>query len=174
MGRSCSSDIRELGVVAELGGAQREACVRCGWRGQVRVHGGGWVRRERGLELVVGVVGGVGGLVVRVDGWGGQEPVRVVVVGAYAKGHLMNYGASLGVRETIGVLEERGRARGEEGVVRGAEGSAGRVGQQGVSGSRRVCRAAVGQVCKGVDIWGDEGMGSQRPKVAVPLFAAVV
>lgn len=130
--------------------------------------------RERGFELVVGVGVG-GGLVVRVDGRRGQQPVRVVVVRADAKGHLVNYGASLWVRQTVAVLEERGRARGQDvvGVVRGAEGGVGRVGQQG--GGRCVCRAAVGQVCEGVsvDIGGDEGMRSQLPKVAVPFFAVV-
>lgn len=36
-----------------------------------------------------------------------------------------------------------------------------------------MCGAAVGQVCEGVNIWGDEGMRSQGPKVAVPFFAVV-
>lgn len=134
---SCSSDIRELGVVAELGGAQREACEG-GRGGHVRV------RRGEGRLELVGVVG-VTWLVMRVDGRGGEEPVwvgswvsRVVGVGADTQGHLVNYSASLGVGETVTVLEERwwGRARGQDGVrvVTGGEGGVGRVGQKGVCG----------------------------------------
>lgn len=114
-------------MVAELGGAQRKACVGCGRRRHVRVRGGGRGRRERRLELVVRV-GGVGGLVVRVDGRRRQEPVRVVV-GAEAKGHLVNYSASLWVGQTVAVLEERGWARGQDRV--GVVGGVGWVGQQG-------------------------------------------
>lgn len=141
MAPPCSSDIRELGVVAELGGAQREACVG-GWGGHVRVRRGRW-RREGRLELVG--VGGISRLVVRVDGWGREEPVRVgsgvsrvVRVGADAQGHLVNYSASLGVGKTVAMLEERGRrwARRQDGVgmVGGGEWAAGRVGQQSVGG----------------------------------------
>lgn len=76
-------------MVAELGGAQGEACV--GRRGgHVGVRRGR--RREGGLELVWVV--GVARLMVRVDGWGGEEPVRVrsgvVGVGADAQGHLVD------------------------------------------------------------------------------------
>lgn len=90
MDPSCPSDIRELGVVAEFGGAQREARVG-GWRGHV------WVRRGRRwrewrLELM-----GMVGIAVLVDGRGGEEPVwvrsrvsRVVGVGADAQGYLVN------------------------------------------------------------------------------------
>lgn len=65
------------------------------------------------------------------------------------------------------------------------EGSSGLVGQDGVCGQalgvcggsgRGVCGAAVWQVCEGVcvDRRGDVGMRTQRPVVAVPVFAAVV
>lgn len=93
----------------------------------------------------MGVVG-VTGLVMGVDGRGGEEPVWVgsgvsgmVGMGADTQGHLVNYSASLGVGETVAVLEERGRrARGQDGmgvgVVGGGEGAAWRVGQQGVCG----------------------------------------
>lgn len=173
-------------MVAELGGAQREACVG-GRGGHVRV------RRREGRLVLVGVVG-VAGLVMRMDGWGREEPVWLGngmsrVVGADAQGHLVNYSATLGVGETVAVLEERGwrRARGQDGVrvMSGGEGGAGRVGQQGVCGhalgmcvrgGRSVGGAAVRQVCEGVcvDSGGDVGMRSQRPIVAVPLFVAVV
>lgn len=124
-------------MVAELGGAQREACIG-GRGGQVRV------RRGEGRLELVGVVG-VAGLVMRVDGWGGEEPVwvgsgvsRVVGVGADAQGHLVNYSASLGVGETVAVLEERGRRRARRqdvvGVVSSGERATWRVGQQGVRG----------------------------------------
>lgn len=125
-------------MVAELGGAQREACI--GRRGgQVRV------RRGKGRLELVGVVG-IARLVMRVHGWGGEEPVwvgsgvsRVVGVGADAQGHLVNYGASLGVGETVAVLEERGRRRRARrqdvvGVVSSSEGATWGVGQQGVRG----------------------------------------
>lgn len=139
MALPCSSDIGELGVVAELGGAQREACVG-GWRGHV------WLWREGGLELVG--VGGIARLVMWEDGWGGEDPVRVwswvpgvswvVGVRADAQGHLVNYSACLRVREAVAVLEERGRrrARGQDGmgVVGSGEGAARSVGQQGVRG----------------------------------------
>lgn len=95
-------------MVAELGGAEGEARV-----GRVGVGGGGrgW---EGGLELWV---------VVGVDGWRGQEPMRGVrvrvgegLVCAQAQGHLMvvDYGASLLVGQTVAMLEEGrgGRARG--------------------------------------------------------------
>lgn len=177
-------------MVAELGGAQREACVG-GRGGHVRV------RRGKGRLELVGVVG-IARLVMRVDGRGGQEPVwmgsgvpRVVGVGVGvdAQGHLVNYSASLGVGETVAVLEERGRRRasGQDGVgvVRGGEGAAGRVGQQGVCGQalgvcvrggRSVRGAAVRQVCEGVgvDSRGDVGVRSEGPIVAVPLFVGVV
>lgn len=142
MAPPCSSDIRKLGVVAELGGAQREACVG-DWGGHVWVRRGRW-RREGRLELVRVV--GVSGLVVRVDGWGGEEPVRVgsgvcrvVRVGTDAQGHLVNYSASLGVGKAVPMLEERGWrwARGQDGVgmVGGGERATGGVGQQSVGGS---------------------------------------
>lgn len=114
-------------MVAELGGAQRKARVGRGRGRHVGVRGGGWGSWEGGFELVVRV-GGEGGLVVRVDGRGRQEPVRVVVR-ADAEGHLVNYSASLWVGQTIAVLEERGRARGQDGV--GVVGGVGGVGQQG-------------------------------------------
>lgn len=145
---SCSSDIRELRVVTEFGGAQREACVG-GWGGHVGVRRW-WGRWERGLELVG--VGGVAVLVVRVDGRGWEKPVwvgtgvsRVVGVGADAQGHLVNYGASLWVGETIAVLEEGSRPRGQDGVgvVGGGEGTAGWVRQQSVWGQ-----------ALGVCVWG--------------------
>lgn len=63
----CPSDISKLGVVVELAGAEREACV--GRRG-------GHVRMRRGkgrLELVG--VGGIARLVMWVDSWGREEPV---------------------------------------------------------------------------------------------------
>lgn len=159
-------------MVAELGGAQREAGVG-GGGGHVRV----W-RRERGLELV-GVVVGVAGLVVRVDGGGGEEPVRVGdrVSGVVAdtQGDLVHYSAALWVGETVAVLEEGGRARGQDGVW---VVNVGRVGQQGVCvrGGRGVCGAAVLQVCEGVCVHrgGDVGVRSQRTIVAVPLFVAEV
>lgn len=118
--------------MAELGGAQGEACEGS-WRGHVGVR---W--REGRLELV-GVVG-VSRLGMLRDGWRGKEPVWVwsrvpwvVGVGAYAKGHLVNYSASLGMGETIAVLDERGRwARGQDGVGSGVEGAAGGIRQQGV------------------------------------------
>lgn len=124
-------------MVAELGGAQREACVG-GRGGHVRV------RRGKGRLELVGVVG-ITRLVMWVDGWGGEEPVwvgswvsRVVRVGGDAQGYLVNYSASLGVGETVAVLEERWwrRARGQDGmgVVSGGEGGIGRVRQQGVRG----------------------------------------
>lgn len=175
-------------MVAELRGAQREACV-CGRGGHVRV------RRGEGRLELVGVVG-IARLVMWVDGRGRKEPVRmgsgvsrVVGVGADAQGNLVNYSASLGVGETVAVLEERGRrrARGQDGVgvVSSGEGATGRVGQQGVCGQalavsvragRSVRGAAVRQVCEGVcvDSRGDVGVRSQRPIVAVPLFVAVV
>lgn len=175
-------------MVAELGGAQREACEG-GRGGHVRV------RRGEGRLELVGVVG-VTGLVMWVDGWGGEEPVwvgsrvsRVVGVGADTQGHLVNYSASLGVGETVTVLEERwwGRARGQDGVgvVTSGEGGVGRVGQKGVCGQalgmcvrggRSVCGAAVWQVCEGVcvDSRGDVSVRSHWPIVAVPLFVAVV
>lgn len=153
--------------MAELGGAQRKAGIGRGRGCHVRVRGGGRGSWERGFELVVRV-GDVGGLVVRVDGRRRQEPVRVVV-GADAKGHLVNYSASLWVGQTVTVLEESGRARGQDGV--GVVGCVGWVRQQGRGGGVR--GAAVGQVCEGVDIWGDESMRSQGPKVAVPFFVVV-
>lgn len=173
--------------MVELGGAQREACEG-GRGGHERVR-----RREGRLELVrVGV--GVAGLVVRVDGRGREQPVRVsrvVGVRADAQRHLVNYGASLRVGETVAVLKEsrgrRGAGRQDGvGVVSGGEGAGvGRVGEQGVCGQalgvcvrggRSVRGAAVRQVCEGVcvDSRGDEGVRSQRPIVAVPLFVAEV
>lgn len=127
-------------MVTEFGGTQREACVG-GWGGHVGVR-----RRERRLELVR--VGGVAVLVVRVDGRGGEEPVWVGtgvprVVGADAQGHLVNYSASLWVGETVAVLEEGSRPRGQDGVGGGGEGTAGWVGQQGVWGQ-----------ALGVCVWG--------------------
>lgn len=112
-------------MVAELGGAQRKACVGCGRRRHVRVRGGGRGSRKRRLELVVRVRP-IGGLVVRVDGRRRQKSVRMVV-GADAKGHLVNYSASLWMGQTVAVLEERGRARGQD--VVGVVGGAGWVGQ---------------------------------------------
>lgn len=146
------------------------------------------MRRGEGRRLELVRVVGIAGLVVRVDGRGREEPVRVgsgvsgvVGVRADAQGHLVNYSASLGVGETVAVLEERGRARGQDGVVgvgvvSGGEGPAGRVGQQGVRGGRSVCGAAVLQVCEGVCVHcgGDVGVRPQGPIVAVPLFVAVV
>lgn len=76
-------------MVAELRGAQGEAGVS-GRGSHVRVRRGRGRRRgERGFELVRV---GVAGLVVRVDGRGREEPVRVsgMVVGADAQGHLMD------------------------------------------------------------------------------------
>lgn len=167
-------------MVAELGGAQRKTCVGC-WGGHVRV------MRGKGRFELVGV-GGIAGLRMWVNGWGGEEPVwvgsgvsRVVGMGADAQGHLVNYSASLGVGETVAVLEERGRrARGQDGVRVGSsgEGATGWVGQQGVCvrAGRSVRGAAVRQVCEGVcvDSRGDVGVRTQRPIVAVPLFVAVV
>lgn len=182
-------------VVAELGGAEREAGVGSR-RGHVRVRRRRR-RREGGLELVG--VGRVAGLVMRVDGRGGEEPVRVgrrvpgvLRVGADAQGHLVNYGAALGMGKAVARLEERGRrrARGQDGVGvgvvgGGGEGRSGRVGQQGVRGqalgvcvwaSRAVRGAAVRQVGERVRVngGGDVGVRPQRAIVAVPLFAAVV
>lgn len=170
-------------MVAEFGGAQREACV--GGRGRhERVRRGRG--REGGLELVWVV--GVARLMVRVDGWGGQEPVgsRVSrVVRGDAQGDLVYEGASLRVRETVAVLEERGgRGAGRQdgvGVVVASEVGAGGVGQQGVGGQAlgvggggRVRGAAVVQVSEGVHSGRDEGVRPQRPIVAVPLFVAQV
>ena len=95
-------------MVAELGGAQREACV--GSRGgHVGVRRGR--RRGKGRLELVWVVG-VAGLVVWVDGRRGEESVwvgsgmsRVVGMGADTQGHLVNYSTSLGMSETIAVLE---------------------------------------------------------------------
>lgn len=58
----------------------------------------------------------------------------------------------------------------------GGEGATGWVGQQGVRGGGAVGGAAVLEVCEGVcvDSWGDKGVWSQWPIVAVPLFVAVV
>lgn len=97
------------------------------------------MRRGEGRLELVGVVG-VARLVMWVDGWGGKEPVwmgsrmsRVMGVGADTHGHLVNYGASLRVGETVAVLEERGRrARGQYTMRGGSEGAAGRVSNQGV------------------------------------------
>lgn len=165
-------------MVAELGGAQGEA-GEGGRGGHVRVRG-----REGRLELV-GVVA-IAGLVVRVDGRRGEELVRSRVVGADAQGHLVHYGATLGVGETVAVLEESGgrRAGGQDGVevVSGSGERAARgVLQQGmrgqalgvrVWGGRGVRGAAVRQVGEGVrvDRGGDVGVRPQRPIVAVPLF----
>lgn len=92
-------------MVAEFGGAEGEARVGR-WRGHVGVR-----RGEGGLELVG--QGAVAGLVVGVHRRGGEEPVGVVRVGADAQGHLVNDGASLRVRQTVTVLNERGgRGRG--------------------------------------------------------------
>lgn len=157
---------------AELGGAEREARVGRGG-GHVGVR-----RGERRLELMgEGAVG--------VDGWGGKEPVGVVGGGADAQGHLVNYSAPLWVRQTITVLNQRGRGGqdGLAGVVSGSEGTGGLVGKQRVGGGqalggggRSVCRAAVRQVGKSVrvDRGGDEGVGPQGAVVAVPVLAAVV
>lgn len=174
-----ASDIRELGVVAELGGAQREAGVGGGGR-QVGVRR----RRGRGREGRLELVGVVAGLVVvvGVDGGRGEEPVRVGVgvVVVEAQGHLVDYGAALRVRQTVAMLEERGRGRagGQDGVgvgvVGGGERPAGGVGQQGVGGGLAVGGAAVGQVGEGVHGGGDEGVRTKRAVVAVPLFAAAV
>lgn len=108
------------------------------------------MRRGEGRLELVGV-GGIAGLVMWVDGWGGEEPVWVGsgvprVVGADAQGHLVNYSASLGVGEAVAVLEERGRrTRRQDGVgmVSSGEGATGRVGQQGVRGQ-----------ALGVCVWG--------------------
>lgn len=143
--------------------------------------------RGKGRFELVGV-GGIAGLRMWVNSWGGEEPVRVgsgvsrvVGMGADAQGHLVNYSASLGVGETVAVLEERGRrARGQDGVRVGSsgEGATGWVGQKGVCvrAGRSVRGAAVRQVCEGVcvDSRGDVGVRTQRPIVAVPLFVAVV
>lgn len=167
-------------MVAELGGAQREACI--GGRGRhERVRRGRG--REGGLELVRVV--GVARLVVRVDGRGGQETVGSGVVRGDAQGDLVYEGATLRVRETVAVLEERrGRGAGRQdgmGVVGAGEVGAGGVGQQGVGGQAlrvrrggRVRGAAVVQVSEGVHGGRDEGVRPQRPIVAVPLFVAQV
>lgn len=125
---SFSSDIRKVGVMTELGGAEREACVGY-WGGHVRVRRG-WRWLERRLELM-----DIAGLMVRVDGWGGEEPVGV---SADAQSHLVDYSASLGVGKTITVLEERRRLRGQDGVGVGSEGTTWRVGQEGVWGQALV------------------------------------
>lgn len=162
---------------AELGGAEREARVG---------RGGGHVGVRRGegrLELMG--EGAVAGRVMGVDGWGGKEPVGVVGGGADAQGHLVNYSAPLWVRQTITVLNQRGRGGqdGLAGVVSGSEGTGGLVGKQRVGrghalggGGRSVRRAAVRQVRKSVrvDRGGDEGVGPQGAVVAVPVLAAVV
>lgn len=78
-----------------------------------------------------------------------------------------------------------GRPRGHNGVVSISESGTARVGHKGMcrqalsvcgGGCRCVCRAAVCQVCESVcvDSWGYEGVRSQRPIVAVPLFVALV
>lgn len=166
-------------MVAEFGGAEREAAVG-GGGGHVRVG-----RGEGGLEL--GGQGAVAGLVMGEDSWGWEEPVRVVRVGADAQGHLVNDGAPLWVRQAVAVLNQRGRG-GQHGlgrVVRGRQGSGGLVGQERVRGQAlgvcgggggSVCGAAVRQVGKSVsvDSGGDVGVRSQRPVVAVPIFVAVV
>lgn len=131
--------------------------------------------------------GAIAGLVVRVDRWGGKEPVRVVGVSADAQGHLVNYSAPLWVGQTITVLNQRGRGRqdGLGGVMSSSEGASGLVGKQRVGGQalgvrggggRSVCRAAVRQVGKSVcvDRGGDVGVGPQGPVVAVPIFVGVV
>lgn len=163
-------------MVAQLGGAQREAGVG-GGGGQVGVRGR---RRERRLELVRVV--GVAGLVVGVDGGRGEEPVRVGVRrrgrGAEAQRHLVDYGAALGVGQTVAVLQEGGRRRagGQDGVgvVGGGERPAGGVGEQGVGGGLAVGGAAVGQVGEGVHRGGDEGVRTKRTVVPVPLFVGNV
>lgn len=108
---------------AKFGGAEREA--RVGRRGG---HVG--VRRgERRLELMG--EGAVARLVMGVDRWGGKEPVRVVRVSADAQGHLVNYSAPLWVRQTITVLNQRGRGGqdGLGGVMSSSEGTSGLVGK---------------------------------------------
>lgn len=63
------------------------------------------MRRGEGRLELVGQ-GAVAGLVVGVHSRGGKEPVGV---SADAQGHLVNDGASLWVRQTVTVLNERGR-----------------------------------------------------------------
>lgn len=156
-------------MVAELGGAQVEACEG-GWGGHVLGR-----RGERRLELVRVV--GVAGLVVGVDGWGRKEAVSGVVgVRADAQGNLVDQRPALGMGEAEAMLEERGRVRGQDGVVGGGERPTGGVGEQGGRGGRGVRGAVVVEVCEGVcvDSRRDVGVRSQRPVVAVPLFVAVV
>lgn len=138
-------------------------------------------RGKRRLELVRVV--GVAGLVVRVDGWGGEEPVRrggvsrVVGVCADAQGDLVDQRPALGMGKAKAMLEERRwGARGQDGVMGGGERPAGCVGEQGVRGGRGVCGAVVVQMCEGVcvDCRRDVGVRSQGPIVAVPLLVAVV
>lgn len=87
-------------MVVKLGGAQREACVGSPG-GQVRVG-----RGEGRLELVG--VGGIGRLMMWVDGWGRKNLVWVrswvVGVGTNPHSHLVNYRTSLGVREAVAGL----------------------------------------------------------------------
>lgn len=136
--------------------------------------------------------GTIAGLVMGVQSWGRKEPVGVVRVSAEAQGHLVNYCATLWVRQTVTVLNKRGgrrrRRRRQDGLCRvmsSSEGSSRLVGQKRVCGQalgvcrgsgRSVRRAAVGQVGKSVrvDSRGDVGMWTQRPVVAVPIFVAVV
>lgn len=167
------SDVGELGVVAQLGGAEREACV-----GHRRGHEG-LVRGEGRLEGVRD--GGVARLGVGEDGGRGQDSVLVVVVvgrrwrgvRADAQRHLVDQGAPLRVREAVPVLQQ-GRRPGRQQVGVGAGG--GGVGQQCVSGQGRgVGGASVRQVAKGVSVHRgrDVGVRPQRPsEVAVPLLAA--
>lgn len=164
-------------MVAQLGGAEGEAGVGRGGRHV------GVGRGERRLERREG--GAVAGRVMRVDGWGGEEPVRVRRVSEGAQGHLVDYSAPLWVRQTVTVLNERGGRR-QDGlrgrVMGGREGPAGLVGKQRVRGQALrgrgggMCGAAVRQVGKSVrlDSGGDVGMWPQGPVVAVPIFAAAV
>lgn len=133
--------------------------------------------------------GAIAGLVMGVDSWGRKKPVGVVRVSADAQGHLVKYSASLWVRETVTVLNKRGRRRRRQDglcrVMSSSEGTSRLVGKKPVCGqalgvsrgsSRSVCRAAMWQVGKSVcvDSRGDVGMWTQRPVVAVPIFIAVV
>lgn len=165
-------------MAAQLGGAQGEAGVGRGGRHV------GVGRGERRLERREG--GAVAGRVMGVDGWGGEEPVRVRRVSADAQGHLVDYSAPLWVRQAVAVLNERGGRRRQDGlrggVMGGREGPAGLVGKQRVRGQAlrgrggSVCGAAVRQVGKSVrlDSGGDVGVWPQGPVVAVPIFAAAV
>lgn len=128
------SDVGELGVVAELGGAQGEARV-----GRRRGHV--WlVWGERGLEGVG--VGGVARLVVGEDGRRGEDPVMrvrvvvVVVVRADAQGHLVDYCAPLRVGEPIAVLQEGRAPGGQDGRVGVGVVGGGGSGGEGPTGPR--------------------------------------